>query len=175
MTRIAIVASASLLSSLMLVAQPLQSPGAQQKSASSVVTITDQDNGRDIDLPAGGTLVVRLKSNPSAGYSWTIKGGPSPFRLVKSSTQKNGQTSHSAGSTGYAGFPADRRLGRHGVFDIGIPPAVGIHRQSCQDVQGQGQCALTQGQMGEPDTCGGLLWGGSAIGFPPMFACHKLL
>ncbi|MFZ0914739.1 MAG: protease inhibitor I42 family protein [Candidatus Korobacteraceae bacterium] len=98
MTRIAIVALALPLFSLMLVAQPLQSPDAQQKNASSVVVITDQDNGKDIDLPAGGTLAIRLNSNPSTGYSWAIKGDPSPLRLVKSSTKKNGQNSHVAGA-----------------------------------------------------------------------------
>ena len=98
MTRVSIVvASALLLFSLMPVAQPPQSPGAPQKSASSVVTITDEDNGKDIDLPAGDTLVLRLKSNPSTGYSWAIKGDPSPLKLVKSSTEKNSQTSNVPG------------------------------------------------------------------------------
>ena len=99
MTRVSIVvALALLLFSLILVAQPPQSPGAPQKSASSVVTITDEDNGKDIDLPAGDTLVLRLKSNPSTGYSWAIKGDPSPLRLVKSSTKKNAQTGHAVGA-----------------------------------------------------------------------------
>ena len=98
MTRIAIVALALPLFSLMLVAQPLQSPDAQQKNASSVVVITDQDNGKDIDLPAGGTLVLRLTSNPSTGYSWAIKGDPSPLKLVKSSTKKTGQNGHAVGA-----------------------------------------------------------------------------
>ena len=99
MTRVSIVAAlALLLFSLMLVAQPPQSPGAPQKSASSVVTITDEDNGKDIDLPAGDTLVLRLKSNPSTGYSWAIKGDPLPLRLVKSSTKKNAQTGHAVGA-----------------------------------------------------------------------------
>ena len=99
MTRTSIVvASGFLLFSLMLVAQTPQSRSAQQKGASSVVAITDQDNGKDIDLPAGDTLVVRLKSNPSAGYVWAIKGDPSPLRLVKSSTKKTGQTSRAVGA-----------------------------------------------------------------------------
>ena len=99
MTRVSIVAAlALLLFSLMLVAQPPQSPGAPQKSASSVVTITDEDNGKDIDLPAGDTLVLRLKSNPSTGYSWAIKGDALPLRLVKSSTKKNAQTGHAVGA-----------------------------------------------------------------------------
>jgi inhibitor of cysteine peptidase len=99
MTRVSIVAAlALLLFSLMLVAQQPQSPGAQQKGGSSVVVITDQDNGKDVDLPAGDTLVIRLKSNPSTGYRWAIKGDPSPLRLVKGSTKKNGQNSHAVGA-----------------------------------------------------------------------------
>ncbi|MGA3053434.1 MAG: protease inhibitor I42 family protein [Candidatus Korobacteraceae bacterium] len=98
MTRIAIVVLHSLLFSLMLVAQPQQSPGAQQKSTPSPIVITDADNGKDVDLPAGDTLVLRLESNPSTGYSWAIKGDPSPLRLVKSSTKKNGQNSHVVGA-----------------------------------------------------------------------------
>jgi inhibitor of cysteine peptidase len=98
MARIAIVLSALLLFSLMLVAQPPQSSGAQQKRTPSAIAITDQDNGKDIDLPAGDTLVLRLKSNPSTGYSWAIKGDPSPLKLVKSSTEKNSQTSNVPGA-----------------------------------------------------------------------------
>ena len=99
MTRVSIVAAlALLLFSLMLVAQPPQSPGAPQKSASSVVILTDEDNGKEIDLPAGDTLMLRLKSNPSTGYSWAIKGDPSPLRLVKSSTKENAQTGHAVGA-----------------------------------------------------------------------------
>ena len=98
MTRFATIAvSALLLFALMLVARPLQSPGAAQKKASPLVVVTDQDNGKDIDLPTGDTLVLRLKSNPSTGYTWTIKRGPSILRLVKTSTKKSGQTGHVVG------------------------------------------------------------------------------
>jgi inhibitor of cysteine peptidase len=99
MTRTSIVvASSCLFFSWMLAAQQPHPPAAPQKSAASMVTITDQDNGKDIDLPAGDTLVVRLKGNPSTGYTWAIKGDPSPLRLVKSSTRKNGQTGHAVGA-----------------------------------------------------------------------------
>lgn len=81
-----------------IAAQPSQSHASQTKSASPVIIVTDADNGKDIDLPAGDTLVVRLKSNPSTGYSWAIKGDPSPLRLGKSSTKKNSQTGHAAGT-----------------------------------------------------------------------------
>ncbi len=96
MTRISVLVSMDFfLFSLMLVAQ---SQATHPKSAPSTVIVTDQDNGKDIELPAGATLVVRLKSNPSTGYSWAIKGDPAPLRLVKSSTTKNGQASHVAGA-----------------------------------------------------------------------------
>jgi inhibitor of cysteine peptidase len=98
MTRLAIsVTSALLFFSWMLVAQTPQSPETAQKGPSTVVTITDQDNGKDIDLPKGATLVVRLKSNPSTGYSWAIKSGPSLLRLVKSATKKADTSSHVVG------------------------------------------------------------------------------
>jgi inhibitor of cysteine peptidase len=99
MTRTSIVvASGFLLFSWMLLAQTPQSRSAKQKGTSSVVTITDEDHGKDIDLPAGDTLVVRLKGNPSTGYSWAIKGDPSPLWLVKSSTKKTSQSGHTAGA-----------------------------------------------------------------------------
>ena len=95
MTRIAIVVPVLLLLSWILVAQ---SQATHPKSAPSTVIVTDQDNGKDIDLPAGDTLVIRLKSNPSTGYSWAIKDDAAPLRLVKSSTRKNSQASHVAGA-----------------------------------------------------------------------------
>ncbi len=99
MTRVSmVVALALLLFSWMLAARQPQSSGAS-KGGPSVVIVTEADNGKDIDLPAGDTLVLRLKSNPSTGYRWAILGDPLPLRLVKSSTKKNGQTSHAAGAS----------------------------------------------------------------------------
>lgn len=36
------------------------------------ITVTEEDNNGEISLPYGGTLVVRLGSNPSTGYSWQV-------------------------------------------------------------------------------------------------------
>jgi predicted secreted protein len=33
------------------------------------VTVTDQDNAKSIDLAKGVTLIIKLSSNPSTGYS----------------------------------------------------------------------------------------------------------
>ena len=64
-------------------AQDSHSTAAQ--SPLPVVTVTDQDNGRDVELPQGSTLLVKLNSNPSTGYSWSVKGDPSPLKLQKKS------------------------------------------------------------------------------------------
>jgi inhibitor of cysteine peptidase len=81
-----------------IASQASQPHASQTKGASPIIIVTDADNGKDIDLPAGDELVVRLKSNPSTGYSWAIKGDPSPLRLVKSSTKRSGQTGQAAGT-----------------------------------------------------------------------------
>ena len=64
------------------------------------VTLTGQDDGKDIDLTTGGILIVKLKSNPSTGYKWTVAGDPSPLRLTKSSYVKNSHSSQAIGGSG---------------------------------------------------------------------------
>jgi inhibitor of cysteine peptidase len=36
-------------------------------------TLTEADNGKTVNLNVGETLVVRLASNPSTGYTWETK------------------------------------------------------------------------------------------------------
>lgn len=79
----------------------------QSSSASgSVVTVTDADNGKAIELNAGRTLRVKLQGNPSTGYDWTLDGDPAPLKLIKSFHQANKKT------TGMAGAP------QSAVFDL---------------------------------------------------------
>jgi inhibitor of cysteine peptidase len=59
------------------------------KARSNIVTIGDEDNGKDVDLTSGGTLVVKLKSNASTGYGWAVAGDPSPLKLEKTSYRKD--------------------------------------------------------------------------------------
>lgn len=40
--------------------------------AGPTVTVSDGDNGKSVDLPNGGTLVVRLKSKNSTGFMWKV-------------------------------------------------------------------------------------------------------
>src|SRR5262245_32613552 len=42
-------------------------------AAPGTVTVTDQDNGKNVTVPHGGMLIVRLESNPSTGFSWSVR------------------------------------------------------------------------------------------------------
>ncbi len=74
-------------------------PAADAKNADSVVTVTEADNGKDVDLTTGQTLQVKLKSIPGTGYAWTLDGDPAPLKLTKSFSQRSKNT------TGMAGAP----------------------------------------------------------------------
>ncbi len=47
----------------------------QDQKHPKTVTLADKDNGRKVSLNAGDTLVVRLKSNVTTGYSWRMADG----------------------------------------------------------------------------------------------------
>ena len=89
-----------LLVVISIVAVASASLGQQATSASKVrpsssnVVLTEQDNGKDIDLTIGSTLVVKLPSNPSTGYNWTVVGEPSPLKLQKTSFRKGTDEGH---------------------------------------------------------------------------------
>jgi inhibitor of cysteine peptidase len=84
------------------VAEAWQTPSAKSpaKAGPHAVSITDEDNGKDVDLTSGGVLIVKLKSNPSTGYSWVVAGDPSPLKLVKTSYRRNTASSKAAGAPG---------------------------------------------------------------------------
>ena len=68
------------------------------KTATPTATITEQDNGKDIDLTTGEALMVKLPSNPSTGYSWSVVGDPAPLMLEKSSHVKSPKSSGAVGA-----------------------------------------------------------------------------
>ena len=37
------------------------------------VTLTADDNGRQVEVEAGGQIVINLEGNPSTGYTWEAK------------------------------------------------------------------------------------------------------
>ena len=93
--------SAMLLTVVPLATSQQSSTGsASAKAAADTVTLTEQDNGKDIDLTTGQTLVVKLKSNQSTGYSWAVAGEPAPLKLQKSTYRKPSGSGNKVGTTG---------------------------------------------------------------------------
>ncbi len=45
---------------------------APTSGAPQELQLTDEDNGADVRLTFGGTLIVALASNPSTGFSWSV-------------------------------------------------------------------------------------------------------
>lgn len=110
MTRCArIIGAATLCLVFGCVAEAWQTPSAKSpaKVGSHTVSIADEDNGKDVDLTSGGTLVVKLGSNPSTGYSWAVAGDPSPLKLEKTSYRKNAASSKVVGAPGVQIFQFD--------------------------------------------------------------------
>ena len=68
------------------------------------VVLTEQDNGKDIDLTIGTDLYVKLPSNPSTGYDWTIAGDPAPLKLQKASYRKSTKGGNTVGGSGTTVF-----------------------------------------------------------------------
>jgi inhibitor of cysteine peptidase len=89
-----------LCSSLVAGALQTATSAPATKASPPIITITDKDNGKDVDLTTGGTLIVKLTSNPSTGYAWAVSGDPSPLRLEKTSYVKNSQSAKIAGAPG---------------------------------------------------------------------------
>ena len=110
------------------VAEAWQTPSAKSpaKASSHAVSINDEDNGKDVDLTSGGTLTVKLKSNPSTGYSWAVAGDPSPLKLEKTSYRRNTSSSKVVGAPGSAGVSVRRQFGGDGDAPAHLPPVLGI-------------------------------------------------
>ena len=96
-----IVALLAISSSLTLIGQ--QASSSQGKSPAGVV-LTERDNGTDVDLSPNSSLTVKLPSNPSTGYAWTVVGDPSPLKLQKNSFRKGATKSGTVGASGTSVF-----------------------------------------------------------------------
>jgi inhibitor of cysteine peptidase len=125
MHRTRLVDVALLCFATVIAAQALQSspPGSSTKSTIPAVTIADRDNGTDVDLTAGGMLIVKLPSNPSTGYSWAVAGDSSPLKLQKTSFV---QKSHSRQMVGSAGT----QVLRFGANSVGMGNLTVVYRRS---------------------------------------------
>ncbi len=72
---------------------------AQGRTSARTVKITDNDNSGQVTLNVGDTLVVRLRSNPSTGYSWQMAQNDSSlllsaFRFQKSASHVRAPACH---------------------------------------------------------------------------------
>lgn len=81
-----------------------QAASTSPAKAASGVVLTDRDNGTDVDLAPNTPLMVKLPSNPSTGYAWTIVGDPSPLKLQKASFRKGKTKPGAVGVSGTAVF-----------------------------------------------------------------------
>jgi len=69
-----------------------------------VVIVTAGDNGKQVSLHVGNTMIVRLESNPSTGYAWA------PAGTVPDCLTQQGQGSFESGSSGAVGAPGTQSL-----------------------------------------------------------------
>jgi inhibitor of cysteine peptidase len=93
------------------------------KASAAALIVTDQDNGKDVDLTSGGTLIVKLKANPSTGYAWVVSGDASPLRLEKTTYVKNSQSAKVVGAPGM-------QVLRFGAHASGMANLTVIYRRS---------------------------------------------
>ena len=96
---------------------------AHAKPASSDMVLSESDNGRDVDLTTSGALVVKLPSNPSTGYNWTVVGDPAPLKLQKSSFV------HSKSKSGVVGS-SDTAIFRLSASSAGLATLTLVYRRS---------------------------------------------
>jgi inhibitor of cysteine peptidase len=62
---------------------------APQVGFADTRAISGADNGGEVHLKTGATLELRLKSNPSTGYTWQVEPGSTPLlKLVRQSQTK---------------------------------------------------------------------------------------
>jgi inhibitor of cysteine peptidase len=99
-TRVVIIACLAFATCIAARALQTGASGHTAKASSPAVTITEQDNGKDVDLSSGETLIVKLTGNPSTGYGWTVAGDPAPLKLQKTSFVKNSKSSQNVGAPG---------------------------------------------------------------------------
>jgi len=88
---------------LLLVAVPFaasQEPKAATSGskAASPVVATEADNNGRLTVARGTLLLVRLKANPTTGYSWQLGSDPKPLALQSSEFERSKQDQPLAGS-----------------------------------------------------------------------------
>lgn len=76
-------------------------PRATPPHAKPSVIVTDSDANNPVQLRVGQTLQVRLASNPTTGYSWSVQQVPAELQLGQSVYATGSQNKNVAGAGGY--------------------------------------------------------------------------
>jgi inhibitor of cysteine peptidase len=84
--------------------QSAPSTSAITTTTTSVMTVTEQDNGKTIEVTKGATLVVKLSSNVSTGYSWSVQSDSPLLKLLDSNYKEQKQPAQVAGAPGVQTF-----------------------------------------------------------------------
>jgi len=95
------------------------------------LTVTEQDNGKTIQITVGQNLLVQLPSNPTTGYQWSVLGNPAPLKFDKSEYASDPQAAGrmGAGGTQIMRFVAkspgkvELKLGYARRWEKDVPPA----------------------------------------------------
>jgi inhibitor of cysteine peptidase len=104
---------------------------SQTASASPAITVVSQDNGKTVQLEIGQQIVVRLPSNPTTGYQWSVIGSMTPLEFSKSDYATDSQAAGRAGAggtetlrfTAKSAGKAELKLGYARAWEKDVPPA----------------------------------------------------
>lgn len=80
-----------------------KSDDAKPAAAAKKIELGDGDNGGTIHVRAGDTIQIKLRSNPTTGYSWAEVKGKTDAKILKSEGNEYKVNDHPAGMVGVGG------------------------------------------------------------------------
>ena len=95
------------------------------------VTVTDKDNGREVSIAKGATLILRLEVTPATGYAWRIAQNDPDYLKAQGESvfeqpenEKPGDTEHQVFRfTAQASGTSALKLDYARVWEKGVAPA----------------------------------------------------
>ncbi len=113
--------------------EPTATAGATQTAAPDEVQLTEDDDGKTVELANGGQLIVALASNPTTGFSWSVSESSDPQLVLQGEPKyvPAGSTSPVVGAGGTEVFTfkavdsgtAKLTLEYRRPFEPGVAPA----------------------------------------------------